>query len=120
MLFDFDPKYRVVKSNQVADALGQQPANPYLHLSHQMMRKNGKPLLMRLFARFSIITWTSKLPRHLKHEVQTNITDVERANQSLGFKPLNVVDVQLYRSKSSTQPRQRKWQSCRRKTISCQ
>ena len=38
---------------------------------------------------------SSKLPHHLKHEVQTNIADVERANQSLGFKPINVVDVQL-------------------------
>ena len=38
---------------------------------------------------------SSKLPCHLKHEVQTNITDVKRANQSLGLKSINVVDVQL-------------------------
>ena len=38
---------------------------------------------------------SSKLPHHLKHEVQTNITDVERANQSLDFKPINVVDMEL-------------------------
>ena len=38
---------------------------------------------------------SSKLPRHLKHEVQTNITDVERANKSLGLKSDNVVNVQL-------------------------
>ena len=38
---------------------------------------------------------SSKLPCHLKHEVQTNITDVERANQLLGFKPINIVDTQF-------------------------
>ena len=30
MLFDFDIKYRAGKSNQAADALSQQPANPDL------------------------------------------------------------------------------------------
>ena len=41
----------------------------------------------------------SKLPCHLKHEVQTNITDVERANRLLDFKPINIVDVQLQQVK---------------------
>ena len=39
---------------------------------------------------------SGKLLQYLKHEVQTNITDVERANQPLGFKPINIVDVQLW------------------------
>ena len=56
-LFDFDLKYRAGKSNQAADALSQCSLSiPNLHLSHQMMRKNGKPLHMKWFAKSLIIT----------------------------------------------------------------
>ena len=37
----------------------------------------------------------SKLPFHVKHEIQTNIADVDRDNQSEGFKPINIIVVQL-------------------------
>ena len=42
---------------------------------------------------------STKLPYHVKHEVQTNIADVEKANKSKGFKPTNVVDTQLWEIK---------------------
>ena len=38
---------------------------------------------------------SSKLPFKVKHKVQTNIADVGKANHSLGFSPISVVDVQL-------------------------
>ena len=51
---------------------------------------------------------SSKLPFHVKHEVQTNIADVDRANQSDGFKPINIIDVQLREVKifNSIMPKQ--------------
>ena len=38
---------------------------------------------------------STKLPYHVKHEVQSNITDVDKANQFEGFKLTNVIDMQL-------------------------
>ena len=35
------------------------------------------------------------LPYHVKHEVQSNITDVDKANQSEGFKSTNIINMQL-------------------------
>ena len=39
---------------------------------------------------------------HVKHEVQTNIADVDRVNQSKGFKPINIIEVQLRKVKIFT------------------
>ena len=38
---------------------------------------------------------SSKLPYAIKQEVQTNIMDVDEANSSEGFNPINIMDVQL-------------------------
>ena len=38
---------------------------------------------------------STKLPYNVKYEVQTNITDVEVANISLGLNQANLIDVQL-------------------------
>ena len=38
---------------------------------------------------------SSKIPCHIKHEVQVSTTDVREANSSIGIKSSNVVDVQL-------------------------
>ena len=51
---------------------------------------------------------STKLPYHVKHEVQTNIADVDRANQIEGFKSTNVIDMQLREVKifNSIMPKQ--------------
>ena len=38
---------------------------------------------------------STKLPYHVKHEVQSNIMDVDEANQSEGFKSTNIINLQL-------------------------
>ena len=38
---------------------------------------------------------STKLPYHVKHEVQSNIMDVEEANKIEGFKSTNIVNMQL-------------------------
>ena len=38
---------------------------------------------------------SSKIPCNLKHEVQVNMLDVSEANQSIGIKSSNIIDVQL-------------------------
>ena len=38
---------------------------------------------------------SSKIPCHIKHEVQVSTADVSEANSSIGIKSSNVVDVQL-------------------------
>ena len=38
---------------------------------------------------------SSKLPYAIKQEVQNNIMDVDEANSSEGFNPINIIDVQL-------------------------
>ena len=96
MLFDFDLKYRAGKSNQMADALSQWPINPESSSKSLDNEEEWKTITYEMICQ--ILDYhldSNKLPCHLKHEVQTNITDVERANQSLGFKSINVVDVQL-------------------------
>ena len=51
---------------------------------------------------------SNKLPYHVKHEIQTNIVDVDKANHSEGFKSTNVIDVQIREVKifNSIMPKQ--------------
>ena len=77
MLFNFEIKYRAGKSNQVADALSQQPENPdssskslddgeeWKTISYEMVRQT-------LNHHLDLV----KLPYAVKYEVQTNIADV--------------------------------------------
>ena len=44
---------------------------------------------------------SSKLPYTVKQEVQTNIMDIEEANSSEGFSPINIIDIQLNEVKTS-------------------
>ena len=95
-LFDFSLKYRAGKSNQAADALSQWPVNPKSSSESSDDEEEWETITYEMVCQ--ILDYhldSSKLPHHVKHEVQTNITDVERANQSLGFKPINVIDIQL-------------------------
>ena len=60
------------------------------------MMRNGKPFLMRWFAKLLDHHLDStKLPYNVKLEVQNNITDVDVANKSLGFSSSNLIDMQL-------------------------
>ena len=95
-LFDFDLKYRAGKSNQAADALSWWPINPKSSSESSDDEEEWETITYETVCQ--ILDYhldSSKLPHHVKHEVQTNITDVERANQSQGFEPINVIDVQL-------------------------
>ena len=38
---------------------------------------------------------STKLPYHVKHEVESNIMDIDEANQIEGFKLTNIINVQL-------------------------
>ena len=70
---------------------------PKCHLNLQMMMRNGRPFHMRWFAKFLIIIWDlTKIPYQVKHEVQNNISDVDTANQTIGFKPTSLIDVQFW------------------------
>ena len=96
MLFNFNLKYRAGKSNEAADALSRQPINLESPSDSSDDEEEWETITYEMVGQ--ILGYhldSSKLPCHLKHEVQTNIADVERANQSLGFKPINIVDVQL-------------------------
>ena len=95
-LYDCDLKYWAVKSNQAADALSQWPVNPESSSESSDDGEEWETITYEMVCQ--IIDYhldSSKLPHHVKHEVQTNIADVERANQSQGFEPFNIIDIQL-------------------------
>ena len=95
-LFDFDLKYHVGKSNQAADTLSRHPVNPDSSSESSDDEEEWETITYETVCQIlDYHLGSSKLPHHLKHEVQTNITDVERANKSLGLKSVNVVDIQL-------------------------
>ena len=95
-LFDFDLKYRVGKSNQAADTLSRCPVNPDSSSESSDDKEEWEAITYQTVCQIlNYHLGSSKLPRHLNHEVQTNITDIERANKSLGLKSDNVVNVQL-------------------------
>ena len=96
VLFDFDIKYRVGKTNQAADALSQQPVNPDSSSESSDGEEEWETISYEVVCQ--ILDYhldSSKLPYNLKHEVQVNITDVSEANSSIGINPGNIVDVQL-------------------------
>ena len=96
VLFDFDLKYHAGKSNQAADALSRCPVNPDSSTESSDDEEEWEIITYETVCQIlDYHLGSSKLPCHLKHEVQTNITDVEMANKSLGLKSSNVVDIQL-------------------------
>ena len=95
MLFDFDIKYRVGKSNQVADALSQQSVNPNSSSESSDGEVEGETISYEVVCQIlDFHLDSSKLPYTVKQEVQTNIMDIKEANSSEGFYPINVMDVQ--------------------------
>ena len=96
MLFNFDIKYRVGKSNQVADALSQQPVN--LDSSSESSDDEEEWETISYEVVCQVLDYhlgSSKLPYAVKQKVQTNFTDVKESNSSIGFNPVNIIDIQL-------------------------
>ena len=99
-LFDFDLKYRAGKSNQVTDALSWQPNNPESSSESSDDEEEWETITYSMVCQILDYRLNStKLPYHVKHEVQTNIVDVERANKFESLKPTNVIDAQLWEIK---------------------
>ena len=90
-LFDFDIKYRVGKSNQVADTLSQWPVNPNSSSESSDDEEEWETISYEVVCQ--VLDYhldSSKLPYAIKQEVQTNIMDVNEANLSEGFNPINM------------------------------
>ena len=120
MLFDFDIKYRARKTNQAADALSQWPENPESSSESSDDEEEWETISYEMVCQILDHHLDSrKLPFHVKHEVQTNITDVDRTNQSEGFKSDNVIGIQLREVKifNSIMPKQ--MMECQKKDSSC-
>ena len=82
------------KSNQVADALSQQPENP--ESSSESLDEDGEWETISYEMVCQILNHhldSVKLPYSVKYEAQTNITNVEVANQNSGLGQVNVIDV---------------------------
>ena len=96
VLFDFDLKYHVGKLNQAADALSRSPVNPESSSESSHDEEEWETITYKTVCQIpNYHLGSTKLPHHLKHGVQTNITDVEKANKSLGLKSDNMVNIQL-------------------------
>ena len=109
MLFDFEIKYRAGKTNLVADALSRQPENPNSSSESSDDEEEWETISYEMVCQFLDHHLSStKMPYHVKHEVQSNITDVKKANQSEGFKLTNIINVQLKEVKlfNSIMPKQ--------------
>ena len=95
-LFDFDIKYRVGKSNQAADALNRQPANPDSASQSSDDEEEWEAISYEMVSH--ILDYhldSSKIPCQVKHEVQVSTAEVRETNSSIGIKSPSIVDVQL-------------------------
>ena len=99
-LFDFEIKYSAGKSNQVADTLSQCPANPDSPSESSDDDEGWETISYSMV--FQIVDHhlgSTKLPYNLRYEAQTNVAEVDVANQSLGFSNLDLINVQLHEVK---------------------
>ena len=99
-LFDFEIKYRARKTNQAADALSQWPANPKSSSESSDDDEEWEAISYEMVCQIlDHHLDLTKIPYQVKHEVQNNISDVDTANQSIGFKPTSLIDIQLHEVK---------------------
>ena len=95
-LFDFEIKYRAGKSNQAADALSQHPANPDSPSESSDDDEEWETISYGMVCQIiDHHLGSTKLPYNLRYEAQTNVAEVDVANQSLGFSNLDLINVQL-------------------------
>ena len=95
-LFDFEIKYRAGKSNQVADALSRRPSNPDSLSESLDDDEEWETISYGMVCQIvDHHLESTKLPYHLHYEVQSNITDVDVANRSLGFSNSDLINIQL-------------------------
>ena len=95
-LFHFEIKYRAGKSNQAADALSWRPVNPDSPSESSDDDEEWETMSYGMVCQ--IIDHhldSTKMPYNLKYEVQSNIVEVDVANQSLSFSNLDLINVQL-------------------------
>ena len=96
MLFDFEIKYRAGKTNQAADALSQWPENPNSLSESSDDEEEWDTISYEMVCQILDHHLNStKLPYHVKHEVQNNIMEVDKANKLEDFKSTNIIKVQL-------------------------
>ena len=95
-LFDFEIKYRAGKSNQVAGALSQHPANPDSPSESSDDDEEWETVSYSMVCQIiDHHLGSTKLPYNLRYEAQTNVAEVDVANQSLGFSNLDPINIQL-------------------------
>ena len=96
MLFDFEIKYRAGKTNQAADALSWRPDSPNSSSESSDDEEEWDTISYGMVCQILDHHLNStKLPYQVKHEVQTNIMEVDEANKLEGFKLTNIVNVQI-------------------------
>ena len=84
------------KSNQVAYALSQWPENPNSSSESLDWEEEWETISYEMVCQIlNHHLDSTKLPYGVKYEVQTNMTDVEVANASVGLNSASVIDVQL-------------------------
>ena len=95
-LFDFEIKYRAGKSNQVADALSRHPPNPDSPSESSDDDEEWETMSYGMVCQIiDHHLGSTKLPYNLRYEVQSNVAEVDVANQSLGFSNLDLINIQL-------------------------
>ena len=95
-LFDFEIRYRAGKTNQAADALSQRPGNPDSSSESSDGEEEWDTISYEMVCQILDYHLNSaKLPYHVKHEIQTNLVDVEMANSTINLTSTNIIKAQL-------------------------
>ena len=95
-LFNFDIWYHVGKSNQVAGSSSQQPEDPDSSSESSDEEEKWETISYEMVCQvLNHHLGSTKLPYHVKYEVQINVVDVEAANASVGLSSANLMGMQL-------------------------
>ena len=95
-LFDFEIKYRAGKSNQAADVLSLRPSSPDSLSESYDDDEEWETISYGMVCQIlDHHLNSSKLPYNLRHEVQTNVTEVSMVNKSLGLSSADLINIQV-------------------------